>query len=362
MERVSPARIAVSTLIGTGLGLIFISVLWLYAPQPIASRMVEIKHIPLLDGDPYPLSGRGFEIEDEAIRIRFVGDIMLDRTVASRTRQSGNPSYPFLKLPTDWLATPDYSVVNLEGPVTDRRRSPEKSIDFMFDPSWLPRLKELGIDAVSQANNHALDQGTAGYEDSISRLRASGFTTFGHQVLDDSVALATTTIRGLRVAFFGYNTTDNPLDRASASSVLAEARSSSDLVIAFLHWGSEYRSKPDASSVDTAHWLIDHGVDVVIGGHPHWTQGLSVYKGKPIAWSLGNFIFDQDWSLETRQGMSVDLLIQGDNLSFELHPLSIVESQPAVLTGIQKTQRLEYVSEISDPELAGQVKEGMIRF
>lgn len=362
MERVSPARIGVSTLIGTGLGLIFVSVLWLYAPQPIASRMVEIKYQPILDADPYPLTGRGLEIEDEAIRIRFVGDIMLDRNVAARTRQSGSPAYPFLKLPSDWFSTPDYSVVNLEGPVTDRRRSPEKSIDFMFDPAWLPRLKALGIDAASQANNHALDQGAAGYEDSMNRLRAAGFVAFGHQVHDGSVALATTTIRGTRVAFLGYNTTDNPLDHTAASSVIAEADASSDLVVAFLHWGNEYRSKPDASSIDTAHWLIDRGVDVIIGAHPHWTQGISVYKNKPIAWSLGNFIFDQDWSLETRQGLSVDLLIRGHDLSFELHPLSIVASQPAVLTGEQKALRLEYLSEISDPELAGQVKEGMIRF
>lgn len=362
MERVSPARIAVSVLIGTGLGLIFISALWLYIPTPISSRIMDIAYEPLREHDPYPLSDRGVVLEEDAIRIRFAGDIMLDRTVASRTRQSGNPSYPFAKLPPDWFTSPDYAVANLEGPVTDRRRSPEKSIDFMFDPAWLPRLKALGIDAVSQANNHALDQGAAGYEDSVSRLRSAGFAVFGHQVHDGQIALATTTVRGLRVAMLGYNTTDNPLDRASASSVIAMADASSDIVIAFLHWGNEYRSKPDPSSIDTAHWLIDQGVDVVIGAHPHWTQGISSYKGRPIAWSLGNFIFDQDWSLETRQGLSVDLLVDGQDLAFELHPLSIIASQPAVLSGIQKAERLEYLSEISDPSLAGQVKEGMIRF
>ncbi len=314
----------------------------------------------LIDG------ARATVLADGSARLLIVGDIMLDRNVARRTRESGNPAYPFAKLPPGWFASYDYAIANLEGPVTDRRRSPEKTIDFLFDPTVIPVLQAQGLDAFSQANNHALDQGNAGYGDSVRRLREAGFLVFGHQVADDAIALATTTLRATRYAFVGYNTTDNPLNREEAAPVIASAKGEADIVIAYLHWGNEYRNRPDASSVELAHWLIDQGVDVVIGGHPHWTQGFSVYKGKPIAWSLGNFIFDQDFSLETRLGLGVVVSFerhQGSgikNLGLQLVPIQIDASQPHLLEGADRAKRLEYLASISDPELAGQIRAGTL--
>ena len=300
--------------------------------------------------------------EESPTRLLFVGDIMLDRNVARRVRESKDPAYPFRKLPVGWFDTFDYAVANLEGPVTDKRRPPVKSIDFQFDPSVIPVLKSQGIDAFSQANNHALDQGNVGYADSVRRLREAGFLTFGHQISDDVIALATTTIRKTNIAFVGFNTTDNPLDRAAASSTIAEARRQSDIVIVYMHWGTEYRHKPDASSIATAQWLIDQGVDTVIGAHPHWEQGISIYKGKPIAWSLGNFIFDQDFSKETREGLALILSIDKKGIVIEPIPIFIDASQPRIVEGEERNKRLEFLASISDPELAGQIKEGVIRF
>lgn len=293
--------------------------------------------------------------------VLFVGDVMLDRTVQSRTVAAKDPSYPFQKLTAGWLASFDYTVANLEGVVTDKRRPPEKSIDFLFNPSWLDVLKQQGFDAFSQANNHALDQGRAGSDDAHARLAAAGFLTFGDQVNDGDIALATTTVKGTKLALLGWNTTDNPLDKTEAESVIKKAKASADITIAFLHWGTEYRDHPDTSSVELAHWLIDQGVDVVIGGHPHWSQGAATYKGKPILWALGNFVFDQDWSEETRYGLAASLDVADKKVkAINLYPLRIDLSQPRLLENDQKRLRLEELAKRSDADLADEVRSGRI--
>ncbi|MBM3204892.1 CapA family protein [Candidatus Uhrbacteria bacterium] len=281
-------------------------------------------------------------------RLLFVGDIMLDRNVAKRIRDSKDPGYVFRKLPEKWFDSFDYAVANLEGPVTDRRRPPEKSIDFQFDPSVITTLKEQGIDAFSQANNHALDQGSIGYADSVRRLREAGFLVFGHQVQDDEIALATTTVKGIRFAFLGYNTTDNPLVRDDAQKVIESVRPSVDHIIVYMHWGQEYKDRPEASTKELAHWFIDHGVDVVIGGHPHWVQGVETYKRKPIVYSLGNFIFDQYFSKETQEGLAVELVFEKDGIIVKPIPIRLDASQPKLVEGDELKTRLEALANISD--------------
>lgn len=308
-----------------------------------------------------PIVGDGIDTpEQNGARLLFVGDIMLDRHVAERTRLSGNPSYPFLKLPSGWFDSFDFAAANLEGPITDRRRAPEKSIDFLFDPSVIPVLKAQGFDAFSQANNHALDQGATGYEDSVRRLRDAGFLVFGHQVSDGSISLATTTIRGIKFAFVGYNTTDNALDKAEAGPIIQQAKQEADFVIAVIHAGAEYKDRPQAGTIADVHWLIDQGVDAVIGGHPHWVEGFSSYKGKPIAWSLGNFIFDQDFSTETRQGLAVVLTVKSGKISLEPIPIQINQSQPTLVEGGDLAKRLQSLANISDEDLRDQIRAGKI--
>ncbi len=295
-----------------------------------------------------------------AVTLLFVGDIMLDRQVAERSQKAKDLAYPFQKLPVDWFQQVDYAIANLEGPVTDKRRPPEKTIDFQFDPSVIPILKEQGIDAVSQANNHALDQGRTGSEDSRARLQAAGFLVFGDQVHDDEIALATTTIRGQHFAFVGFNTTDNPLDLNAASSTLDLAHTSAERVIVYMHWGPEYKNRPPASIIKEAQWLIDHGADIVIGGHPHWVQGIELYKNKPIVYSLGNFIFDQDFSRETKEGLAMKITIEETQLLLEPVPLQINLSQPTVVEGEGRDKRLKELSAISDPFLKEQILAGKI--
>lgn len=337
--------------------------LWL-TPQWIEVRtaLAEPPSIQLI-GQPIAPSPAAVPVEpSERVRLLFVGDIMLDRNVAARIRNSKNPAYPFSLLPNGYIAGFDAAIGNLEGPVTDRRRSPEKSIDFIFSPSVLGTLKEVGFDAFSQANNHALDQGAVGYEDSVKRLRAAGFVVFGHQVRDGSEAFSIMNVGGRKIALVGFNTTDNPLDRETAAKTLAEADAQADFVVVMPHWGPEYREKPHANEVELGHWFIDHGADFVVGGHPHWTQGFSSYKGKLIAWSLGNFVFDQDWSEETREGLALEVELTDGAVSVKPVLVRIDQSRPRLQTGDSLKKRLDRLVRISDGGLRDQVLAGSIRF
>jgi poly-gamma-glutamate synthesis protein (capsule biosynthesis protein) len=359
-RRVRKHRVVESACFGLALG----TLLWWFLPVPPTPLFDAFRGLKSPLASPFGIiSDRGVPvIPAKQARVLFVGDIMLERNVAARSQAAHDQAYPFRKLPDGWFKSFDYSVANLEGVVTDQRRPPNKTIDFMFDPSVVGLLKQEGIDAVSQANNHSLDQGAIGYADSVRRLREGGLLVFGHQVEDNSIAMATTTVNGLRLAFLGYNTTDNPLDRVAAAEDIKQARAQADKVIVFMHWGIEYQDHPDPASIELAHWFVDQGVDIVIGGHPHWSRGISSYKGHPILWSLGNFIFDQDFSTETQNGLTVALDLDEVSTTIELMPVSIIQSQPALLEGDAKTNRLNYLAGLSDPDLRDQVRAGKIAF
>jgi poly-gamma-glutamate synthesis protein (capsule biosynthesis protein) len=298
-----------------------------------------------------------------SISLFVAGDVMLDRTVADRIIQSKNDQYPFLKILTDARFTiPDLRLVNLEGPVTSKRAEPEKTIDFQFDPRFVQVLNQVGIDAVSQANNHSLDQGRAGVEESRRLLSAAGLLVFGDEVQDDEIALASTEVRGHTLAIVGFNETSDKMNETQAAATMKKARESAETVVVFMHWGEEYKDRPTASQEARARWLIDHGADIVIGAHPHWVQGISLYKGRPIIYSLGNLVFDQDWSDKTRQGLALGVKLEDAGITINLYPLQIDSSQPRFVEGDVRDARLRDLASISEVSLMPQILKGVLSF
>ncbi len=298
----------------------------------------------------------------QATTMLFVGDMMFDRNVA--TRSGKNIAYPFSLIrgvEDRFFKGHDFVVGNFECPATSQRLPPIKSIDFACPPEVLKTMKELGFDAVSQANNHALDQGRAGAADSKKNIQAAGIAVFGDQVNDDAVSASVfLDSRGKKIAMLGFNTTDNPLDETQAMAAIKEANIKADHVIVYMHWGAEYKSKPAQPEIDLAHRFIDAGVDAVIGAHPHWMESVEVYKGKPIAYSLGNFIFDQDWSEETQFGLVAGLVLKESGSELHLYPIRIDKSRPRLLTGEDRRKRLQALSAASDGSLSPQIEKGVI--
>lgn len=300
------------------------------------------------------------------VSLLFVGDMMFDRTVAARMKKAGSSYYPFEKIgdfKAGGFGHVDLLVGNLEGPVTGKKAAPVKEIDFGFDPFMAKVLADEGFDAVSQANNHTLDQGRGGAEESRKILTDNGLAVFGDQTRDDAAnSLGIIQANGRKVALVGFNITDNALDKDAARASIDRALIQADRTVVFIHWGNEYKAKPSPDQVALAHWFIGLGVDAVIGGHPHWMQGIESYGGKPIVYSLGNFIFDQDWSAETGYGLAVTLIFKDRQTALNLFPVQIDKSQPEILTGSSRQGRLDRLAEISDPGLSQSIKQGELVF
>lgn len=300
----------------------------------------------------------------EKTTILFVGDMMFDRAVRDRMSVNKNPLFPFdgiVGQEERFMHGQDLVIGNLEGPISSEHRPPVKENDFAFDPSVAALLRRVGFTAVSQANNHTLDQGRDAASSSRAVLASEGIVAFGDQVRDTADdALRMFDVRGKRIGILAFNVTDNPLDRDQAELAITQARDSSDEVVVFIHWGNEYQAKPSSVQIDLAHWFIDQGVDAVVGTHPHWVQSVETYRGRPIAYSLGNFIFDQDWSKETQYGLALGLVLESSGATMHFFPIHIVKSHPVLLMGDERQTRLDLLAEISDPSLAESIRSGVI--
>jgi poly-gamma-glutamate capsule biosynthesis protein CapA/YwtB (metallophosphatase superfamily) len=239
------------------------------------------------------------------VRLAFVGDILLGGKVSNLLTQHGY-DYPYSYV-EKWLKEADMAVGNLESPVTERGLPQEKEYVFRTSPAALPALSESGVDIVNLANNHVLDYGKEGLIDTLEHLRGSGIQYVGAG-RDQAEAYQPVYVEknNVRIAFVGFSRViPDPswgaadkqpgvavtYDPKFALESIKEARGEADIVVVLVHWGVELQETPEPYQVDLAHQYIDAGADLVIGSHPHVLQGLEIYKGKGIAYSLGNFIF-----------------------------------------------------------------------
>jgi poly-gamma-glutamate synthesis protein (capsule biosynthesis protein) len=252
----------------------------------------------------------------------FTGDIMLSRSVGARMEAQNDWSLPF-HLIADALSNADLRYCNLECPVSDRGHNLHHLYSFRADPRVIEGLTAAGFNVASQANNHTYDWGPEALVDSMERLRAAGIQPVGsgRNILAAHYPLLVN-IDGLRIAFLAYVNidpkeaaagVDRPgvawLDPAQALADIRFARPLVDLVIVCPHWGVEYALRPTREQVDMAHQMIDAGADMIVGSHPHVVQPLEKYHDHWIAYSLGNFIFDQQ-NPNTHRGLMLKATVR----------------------------------------------------
>lgn len=239
----------------------------------------------------------------QTVRLAFVGDLMLDDGPGRLIAAGGDPLAPFAAR----LAAADYRIGNLECPIAETGRPLENKIfSFRADLRALRVLKGR-FDALSVANNHAGDQGKEAFVETLARLEAAGIAAFGG---GRNLAAAHVPLwierNGLKIAVLGYNEFKPRSFEAGAETpgvawseddhVVADIRAAraagADAVIPFMHWGWERETTPTDRQRRLARLMIDAGAVAVVGGHPHVTQGAEHYRGRPIVYSLGNFVFD----------------------------------------------------------------------
>lgn len=255
----------------------------------------------------------------EKATLLFVGDIMIDRYVRTQAEKHGYENILDEEL-ISYIKSADYAVGNLEGPVTSHSSKSahtlpgdSHNITFTFAPEGTEALKSFGFDAFSLANNHSLNFGMEGMIQTRNVLDAQGIAYFG----DPDGGVEIQNIDGISIALVGYNEFGDPsFDRVTRQ---IEALESTDVIIVFPHWGREYQQEPTESQRERAYAFVDAGADLIVGAHSHVVGEREVYKGVPIYYSLGNFIFDQYMDMSVRCGavLEIELVKRGNDVHID---------------------------------------------
>lgn len=254
------------------------------------------------------------------------GDVMLGRTVNTQSIKYQDFTWAFKNI-YQLFKSADISFVNLESPLTIGCQPTDSGMIFCGSQDHLQGLEYTGIDIVNLANNHINNYGQKGIDETISLLRTKNILTAG---LGN---IAVKDVGGVKVALVGFDALGN-LSNSEVQKTVSETKKLYPLVIVSFHWGAEYQKNPNNRQIELAHLAIDSGADIIIGHHPHWVQSEEIYKEKPIFYSLGNLIFDQMWSEETKKGMIIKLNFTGNKLiSTDHFPIYIHDyGQPKLAT------------------------------
>ena len=242
---------------------------------------------------------------DKTITLAFVGDIMMGGRAADKLKTEGPDSFFTYTAPL--LKQADISMGNLEGPLgLGGNREKGKKYTFLTDPSSATGLAHAGFKLLTLANNHTMDFGVEALQSTLTALDQEKLKHTGAGMTNaEARQPAWFEVKGRKVAVLAYSNTE-PLKYwatdsrpgcapAHANEMKEDIESAktkgADLVIVCCHWGQEKKTKLRYYQPQLAHMAIEAGADAVVGHHPHIWQGLEVYKGKPIAYAIGNFCF-----------------------------------------------------------------------
>jgi poly-gamma-glutamate synthesis protein (capsule biosynthesis protein) len=237
-----------------------------------------------------------------ALRLAFLGDVMLGRGVSTAHRAAGSPGWSaaFQTL-APVLARADLAVANLESPITARPPLNSAAFDLRAAPASLLALTAAGVDAVTLANNHAQDSGPAGLRDTVTSAAQAGLLPAAAGQMRFFQAGA------YRVGLLALDDVTAPLDLPASTAALAQARPWVDILAVSVHWGVEYTAGPTPREESLARAWQAAGADLIVGHHPHVLQPVVLLpaagaRQAVVAYSLGNALFDQPAPPETRWG------------------------------------------------------------
>jgi poly-gamma-glutamate synthesis protein (capsule biosynthesis protein) len=300
----------------------------------------------------------------------------------------GDYTHPFRKVAAE-LSSYDVMIANLEGNLSNTLQPPEDAHTFTFvsSPQMVDGFKLAGIDAVTLANNHSMwnseGWGAQGLLDTIDALQGGGIPHFGAgNNLAEARAPWVAEVGGKTLAFLGIDgvtaneeardfgatvylselgntgyagaTDDSPgTNPYITDQFLADIESAVgqyDIVIPYFHFGIEYFNIPPAWGRDGAKAAIDKGATMVVTNHPHVIQGMQVYNGKPILYSVGNFIFDQMFSVGVREGNILEIVLRDDKVvGLRVRGVEIEDfNQPRLMTAGEHASQMDRFWEASD--------------
>jgi poly-gamma-glutamate synthesis protein (capsule biosynthesis protein) len=297
-------------------------------------------------GPSVPPGGSRRAPTGQAVTLEFAGDVHFDGTSAAGLTSLG----PIIST----LTAADLTVLNLETAITTGGEAASKAFTFRAPPQAFTSLRASGVDVVNMANNHGMDYGPVGLQDTLRAAQAAKFPTIGIGQ-DDTAAFSPyrTEIKGQRIAVIGATRVlDDELaaawtagpDKAGLASAkdmpkllaaVRAARADSDTVVVFLHWGVEMRSCPGEDQSGIVPALVDAGADIVVGSHAHVLEGGGWHPtGAFVDYGLGNFVFYAGGGGPTTQSGVLRLTVQGRAVTqAQWVPARIVGGLPRPATG-----------------------------
>jgi poly-gamma-glutamate capsule biosynthesis protein CapA/YwtB (metallophosphatase superfamily) len=264
------------------------------------------------------------------VTVTVAGDLMLVRNVPDAAAA--------LAPMTSLLRRADLTIGNLESTLSTNG-APTQDDAFGGSPALVPVLRRAGFDALSLANNHTGDFGPVALVETVDALATSPVVPFSAgATLRAASRPVILQAGGTRFAFVGFNaigetpaaTADTPgalsvrmpprtgpfvpADLARVTRIISRAEEQADAVVVLPHWGTQYTHTPEPIQRQVARELVAAGADLVVGGHPHWVQGIDAVDGVPVLHSLGNFVFDMYWQEQTLEGVVLETTWWGSDL------------------------------------------------
>ena len=240
---------------------------------------------------------------NQPVTIAFGGDVHFEGASVQALHGGMSAIAPTLK-------AADLAMVNLETAITTRGTPQPKTYKFRAPASAFTALRDAGIDVVTEANNHGVDYGPVGLHDTLAAIKSSGFPVVGIGANEaEAYKPWRTTINGQRIAVLGATQVIDSNLRASWTagpdhaglasafrvstllSAVRAARRSADIVVVYLHWGTEYQDCPNGQQFALAPQLVKAGADVVVGSHAHEQLGAGWLGHAYVDYGLGNFVF-----------------------------------------------------------------------
>lgn len=293
--------------------------------------------------------------DHKPVTLVMVGDIMMDRGVRRSVESNFEGDYSAFFANTSYLKESDIAFANLEGTVAESGRNVGSRFSFHMKPIVASTLGDAGFDIVSFANNHVGDWDRAAFDETLLQLQEAQVKYAGAGTnYTDATTPRIVEVRGMKIGFLASTdvgpkwlaATDTKSGILLSSDpkladIVRAAKAQVDVLVVSFHWGNEY-SPANAHQQALAHTVIDAGADIVVGHHPHVMEKVEEYKGKPIFYSLGNFIFDQYFSPHTMRGMVATVSIDPDTraishseavspLSKQFVPQPLVPFDPSML-------------------------------
>ena len=281
--------------------------------------------------------------DPDGLTIVFAGDVLLDRGVEPIIRRHG-VEYLFRDV-SPFFHNADFTVVNLECPITDIDAPLMKKYIFRADDSCAAALAKVGVTHCAMANNHIMDQGQLGLADTYQNILAAGLTPIGYG-LNDSARLVPAILQkgDIKVAIFNdcavrVENYDSPFDAPGIANVPIvkllpfvsdfHRQHPDTRIVIVLHWGVEFRLQPNPSQRIAASQLFAAGADLIVGHHPHVIQDIDTIQGKTVYYSIGNFVFDQRNPLG-KQALMPIITFRRDTILQQVKEIDIVGNCPMV--------------------------------